>query len=168
MKKIIAVKIIILLAFSSVGQINKGTIVAGGYANFNNRITHTGAQNSSASSLTVQPQFGIALTENFIAGAFVSFRTFSDFYKGFAVSPFLRYYVKNFYLQAGYGYSFEKSVAFNTEGSYINVDLGHATFLTKNVALEPALYYNGVIRGKQYEYTNYGIKLGLQIYFNRD
>ena len=165
MKNKLIATIIFLSSFSSFGQIDAGTIIAGGSANFNQR-SYSDTQPSST-SLRIQPQLGIAFLDNFVGGAWFSVQRFNNF-TDWSVSPFLRYYVKNFYLQAGYGYSYSKISNITSERSVVNIEIGYAAFLNDYIALEPAIYYNGVFRSKEYSYTNFGIKIGFQIYFNRD
>ncbi|MBL1279038.1 MAG: hypothetical protein COA33_002110 [Fluviicola sp.] len=164
MKNKLIASIIFLSSFGSFGQIDAGTIVAGGFASFNQRSFPN--SQTSVTSLSIQPQLGVAFVDNFVGGAWFQFNSFSSF-RSWSVSPFLRYYVKNFFLQAGYGYSYSKVANITSEGSIIDVEIGYAAFLNEYVALEPVIYYNGGFRGKEYSYTDIGIKIGFQIYFNR-
>jgi len=74
--------------------------------------------------------------------------------------------MNNFFLQAGYGYSYNKVGDFSSSGSIVDLEFGYAAFLNDNVALEPALYYNANFFDG-YTGSDLGIKLGFQIYFNR-
>lgn len=166
MKKLIGILSLVALTFSANAQINSGTIITGGFASFNHRMYNDDAK-SKSTILTLQPQFGIAVVDDFVVGAWFRMSALKDI-SSWSVSPFIRYYMNNFYAQAGYGYSYSKVANYTSEGSIIDFELGYAAFLNNNVALEPALYYNGVFRGKQYSHSDFGIKLGLQIYLNRD
>lgn len=154
----------VALTFSSLSfaQIEGGTMIAGGGASFNTHIPETG-DNSSTFSLT--PQFGLAFADNFVAGAWFSFQSAKSF-SGMSVAPFVRYYMKNFFIQGGYGYSYNKVGDFKSEGSIVDLELGYAAFFNDYVALEPALYYNANF-SNGYTGSDLGIKLGFQIYFNR-
>lgn len=160
MKKILF-SILLSIGFSvtSYSQIEGGTMMAGGSLNFN----HSRGNNSSASytSFNVSPQFGLAFADNFIAGAWFSFATFSDV-SNWSVAPFVRYYMKNFFLQAQYGYSRTGDIGTSVFGT----DLGYAMFLNDNVALEPAFYFNQHFNDGL-DYYDLGFKMGFQIYFNR-
>jgi len=164
MKKILLIMGILLSSLGANAQINAGTMMAGGSASFNNRVPK--GDFPSVKNLTIQPQFGIAVADNFLVGGFLGVYAHKN-YTYWSASPFLRYYVKNFFVQGGYGYSFSKLTQTTTSGSIIDFELGYAAFLNKNIALEPAFYYNGVFNGKQYHYSDFGIKIGFQIYFNR-
>jgi hypothetical protein len=109
----------------------------------------------------VSPQFGFAFADNFIAGAWFSIATFSDV-STWSVAPFVRYYMKNFFLQAQYGYSRSGDIGTSIFGT----DLGYAIFLNDNVALEPAFYYNQYFNNGLNGY-DLGFKIGFQVYFNR-
>ncbi len=147
------------LTFGINAQIEGGTMIAGGNAYFNHYINRS--QDVQRTSVVISPQFGLAFADNFIAGAYFSFSSFSDV-SSWGVGPFVRYYYKNLYAQAGYGYnrteSFQQSVA--------DISLGYAIFLNDYVALEPALYYNQYF-ASGFAGSDLGLKIGFQIYFNR-
>lgn len=161
MKKLI-VLFALALSFGASAQIEGGTMLAGGGASFN---TNLPKQGETTTSLSLTPQFGLAFADNFVAGAWFQFQSASSF-NGMSVAPFLRYYMNNFFVQAGYGYSYAKSGDFKSEGSIVDLELGYAAFLNDNVALEPALYYNANF-SNGYTGSDLGIKIGFQIYFNR-
>lgn len=161
MKKLLLIATVIL-SFNLSAQIDGGTMLAGGGASFNTYLPKSG---SSSSSVSITPQWGLAFADNFVAGAWFKFQSAKSF-NGMSIAPFLRYYMKNFFLQAGYGYSYNKTGDFKTEGSIADVELGYAAFLNDYVALEPALYYNANF-SSGYTGSDVGIKLGFQIYFNR-
>lgn len=156
--------LIIALTFSSLSfaQIEGGTMIAGGSASFN---THLPENGESSSTIAITPQFGLAFADNFMIGAWFSFQSAKNF-NGMSVAPFLRYYMKNFFVQGGYGYSYNKSGDLKTEGSILDLELGYAAFLNDYVALEPAFYYNANFRNG-YTGSDLGLKIGFQIYFNR-
>ncbi|NRA12553.1 MAG: hypothetical protein HRT57_11420, partial [Crocinitomicaceae bacterium] len=150
---------------TSNAQINSGTMVAGGSASFNHRAYPNGI--SGSTSLSIQPQFGIAVADNFLVGGWFRMYSIKDVRSNFSVSPFVRYYVNNFYAQGGYGFSYSKAGDISSTGSIIDFELGYAAFLNDNIALEPAFYYNATFSGKSYIYSDFGFKIGFQIYFNR-
>ena len=157
MRKLITL-IALTCTFGASAQIEGGTMVAGGNASFNHYMNRS--LDIQQSSAVISPQFGLAFADNFIAGAYFSFSSFSDV-SSWGVGPFVRYYYKNLYAQLGYGYnkteSFQQSVG--------DLSIGYAIFFNDYVALEPALYYN------QYFGNNggsdLGFKVGFQVYFNR-
>lgn len=153
------------MAFTANSQIEAGTMIAGGSASLN-RSTNSNS-NTPHSRLTLSPRFGYTIFNNFVGGTSFQISKRSN-YLGWGLTPFVRYYVKSFYAQVGFGYwQTEFSNNYKSEGSTLNFELGYAAFLTKNVALEPAFYYNRSYNGGDYHSANYGLKIGLQFYFNR-
>lgn len=160
MKRILLAAMILLgTGFSSNAQIEGGTMMAGGSLYFNRFADNE--FDIENTTFNVSPQFGLAFADNFIAGAWFSFSSFSDV-SSWSVAPFVRYYMKNFFLQAQYGYSRSGDIG----SSLFGTDLGYAMFLTDNVALEPAFYYNQYFNDGLSGY-DLGFKMGFQIYFNR-
>jgi hypothetical protein len=164
MKKILF-SILLSIGFSvaSYSQIEGGTMMAGGNLYF----SHVKDNNSSYSSTSfnVSPQFGLAFADNFVAGAWFSFSAMSNF-SNWSIAPFVRYYMKNFFVQGQYGYSRTSSNSQSIGSSVGGVDLGYAMFLNDNVALEPAFYFNQYFNDGL-DYYDLGFKMGFQIYFNR-
>jgi hypothetical protein len=156
---LLAAMILLATGFNSKAQIEGGTMMAGGSLYFNRYADNE--FDIESTTFNVSPQFGLAFADNFIAGAWFSFSTFSDV-SSWAVAPFVRYYMKNFFLQAQYGYSRSGDIG----SSMFGTDLGYAMFLTDNVALEPAFYYNQYFNDGLNGY-DLGFKVGFQIYFNR-
>lgn len=133
-------------------------MVAGGSAYFNTQIL----DGNSSTTLMIQPQFGLAFADNFVAGAWFNVSSFGNV-NSWGVSPFVRYYFSNFFFQAGYGYTRTGELGTST----VAADFGYAMFFNDNVALEPALYFNYHVRKDMPDPIDIGFKLGFQIYFNR-
>jgi hypothetical protein len=153
----------IVINSHSYAQVDAGTMIAGGGMSFNHRIQN----NFNSTTFNLTPQWGITLFDNFLVGAWFNMGLGQNI-TSWSVSPFVRYYYyKNLFFQGGYGYSYMKSGDFDSSGSIIDLELGYAAFLTDNVALEPALYYNGTFSGGGYSATDLGFKIGFQVYFNR-
>ena len=158
MKKLLLFTFLTLSSLSY-SQIDAGTFMTGGSATFNH-FSHK-ESGFSQTSLVISPQFGFAFADNFVAGAWLSFASFSNF-SSWGVAPFVRYYAKNFFGQLGYGYTRSGDVG----QSLLDVEIGYAMFLTDNVALEPAAYYNQYFNDGL-NGNDLGLKIGFQIYFNR-
>jgi hypothetical protein len=79
------------------------------------------------------------------------------------------YYKENFYgqLQVGFGRSSFEVAGTTTSGLNTELDLGYTIFLTDNIALDPALYYNFYTNGSEYGGSNLGMKIGFQLFLNR-
>ena len=160
MKTIVLAACLSLFSFGSHSQIEGGTFLVGGSLMFNHHRPASSDTLSSASTLfTVNPQIGMAFADNFVAGAWLQFSSFTNT-SSWGVGPFVRYYMNNFFVQLGYGYTRTG----DTGNSLVDVELGYAIFLNDNVALEPAAYYNQYFNGRG---MDLGAKIGLQVYLNR-
>jgi len=168
-KKIIALVGMIALSTSSLfSQIEQGTVMLGGDAYFNYSFP-SGVKASS--TLNISPIVGFFIVDNMAIGATMTFNSIKGG-SNFLIAPFMRaYYKDNFYgqLQVGYGRS-SFDVAGNTtttSGLNTELDLGYTIFLTDNIALDPALYYNFYTSGSKYGGSNLGMKIGFQLFLNR-
>lgn len=157
MKRILLLTLLIS-SFQLSAQIEKNTIMAGGSLTFNNHTPKGGG--SSSTTLVINPDFGYFVADNFAVGAGLSLNAYGSGNNIVYVSPYLRYYVKNFYLQTKFDYGRYNSHS----NSNLSFDLGYALFLNDNVALEPAFYFSQNFNGQG---SNLGFKMGFQIYFNR-
>lgn len=132
----------------------------GGSANFHQ--SKSPGSSGASSYLYINPQIGYFVADNLAIGTWFGINSFGSS-SSWSVSPFVRYYLKNFYGQASFG--FNKSGTYNSIA--IGGDVGYAIFLNDNVALEPAIYFSqGFYEGSNSGYS-YGMKLGFQIYLNR-
>ena len=159
MKKLLLITSLFIASLTVNAQIEGGTIMTGGSAFYNNNKVKNAT--SSTTSISVNPQFGVAFADNFIGGMWFEIGSFSEV-SSWSVAPFVRYYTGNLFGQLGYGYNSIGGVG----QSILDIEVGYAIFLNDYVALEPAFYY--------YQYFNNGLserdlgfKLGFQIYFNR-
>lgn len=159
MKKILFIATLFLTSFSINAQIESGTFMTGGSATFNRHVSEL---DFSTTSVIINPQIGVAFADNFIGGAWLSFSSINDF-SSWSVAPFIRYYKSNFFLQLGYGYTQTGTVS----GSIFNAEIGYAMFLTDNISLEPALYFNQHFIDNGLNGSDIGFNLGFQLYFNR-
>lgn len=153
------------ICISMNAQIGKGAFMAGGSLTFNHHIPK--GSNSSTTNFSINPNFGYFFTDNFVAGLGASFNTQNSNYSNYNmvyISPYMRYYVKKFYLQSKFDYRRSSSSSGSNSNSNLSFDLGYALFFNNNVALEPAFYY---LHNFNSQGDNLGFKMGLQIYFNR-
>lgn len=74
----------------------------------------------------------------------------------------LRYYIENngLYVGAGANYRHERSY----DDFMPTVSLGYCYFLNRTVTFEPEVYYNQSLKNHS-EYSGFGIRLGIGIYF---
>lgn len=164
--------IILLLVIFSLNshlhsQIYKNTLMVGGSLSFNNAKNGTGA---TSSSFQASPMLGYFFADNFAGGLQVTLSSYkfsssvSNSYTSF--SPFVRYYLKNIFIQLRYNYN-RSNIANSSAHSFstMGTDIGYAVFFNDNVAMEPAFYFNNGF--KKNSGINYGFKIGLQVYLNR-
>jgi hypothetical protein len=162
---LLAIGFFTLISFIGKSQINQGAILAGGSTYFNYNIPNGGGANSV---FNISPNAGFFIVENMAIGASFSY----NLVKGgssLSIAPFMRaYYNKNFYgqLQVGYGRTVASSVLLSS-GLTGELDMGYTIFLTDQIAIDPALYYNFYMNGSKYGGSNLGFKLGFQIFLNR-
>ena len=168
-KKIVALVGMMALSTSSLfSQIEQGTVMLGGDAYFNYGFP-SGVKASS--TLNISPKAGFFIVDNMAIGATMTFNSIKGG-SNFLIAPFMRaYYKGNFYsqLQVGYGRSSFDVAGVTTKTSGLNteLDMGYTIFLTDNIALDPALYYNFYTNGSKYGGSNLGMKIGFQLFFNR-
>lgn len=161
----LAIGFFTLISFIGKSQINQGAFLVGGSTYFNYNIPKGGGANSM---FNISPNAGVFIVDNMAIGASFSY----NLVKGgssLSITPFMRaYYNKNFYgqLQVGYGRTVASSVLLSS-GLTGELDMGYTIFLTDQIAIDPALYYNFYMNGSKYGGSNLGFKLGFQIFLNR-
>jgi hypothetical protein len=161
----LAIGFITFISFIGKSQINQGAFLVGGSTYFNYNIPNGGGANSI---FNISPNAGVFIVDNMAIGASFSY----NLVKGgssLSIAPFMRaYYNKNFYgqLQVGYGRTVASSVLLSS-GLTGELDMGYTIFLTDQIAIDPALYYNFYMNGSKYGGSNLGFKLGFQIFLNR-
>jgi hypothetical protein len=162
---LLAIGFFTLISFFGKSQINQGAFLVGGSTYFNYNIPNGGGANSV---FNISPNAGVFIVDNMAIGASFSY----NLVKGgssLSIAPFMRaYYNKNFYgqLQVGYGRTVASSVLLSS-GLTGELDMGYTIFLTDQIAIDPALYYNFYMNGSKYGGSNLGFKLGFQIFLNR-
>jgi len=150
---------LLFIGLNAQAQLDKNTMMAGGSLTFN-RYTPKNSNGTSSTWFSLNPDFGYFVADNFAVGAGFSFNGYGSGNNIVYFSPYLRYYVKKFYLQSKFEYGRLNSQS----NSNLSFDLGYALFLNDNVALEPAFYFSQNLNGQG---NNIGFKMGFQIYFNR-
>jgi hypothetical protein len=165
---LLAIGFFTLISFSGKSQINQGAVLIGGSTYFNYNFPNGAKANSQ---FNFSPNAGVFIVENMAIGASFSYQVIQGG-SSLSIAPFMRaYYKDNFYgqLQVGYGRT-SMSVGGSTvtsSGLNSELDLGYTIFLSDQIALDPALYYNFYMNGSKYGGSNLGLKLGFQIFFNR-
>ncbi|HEY4789042.1 MAG TPA: hypothetical protein VIH57_23500 [Bacteroidales bacterium] len=150
--------LLVIMTMKGFSQIEKSTILIGGYANF------TANENNTIFSLN--PNSGLFLTDRFCLGVSLPIVYASDnLYWGLA--PFGRYYFqpkesKSLYISGAIGItSFIKS-EYTLTNRALTLGIGHVWLLNKSVGFEVEAQGN-----TSFHDIDFGIFLGFQIYFNK-
>jgi hypothetical protein len=151
------------------GQINQGAFLVGGATYFNYNFPKGGSANSE---FNISPNVGMFIVQDMAIGASVSYSAFNTG-SSLSIAPYMRAYFKDYFfgqLQVGYGRTIMDlaGVATKTSGLIGEFQMGYTIFLTKQIAIDPALYYNFYMNGKKYYGSNVGMKLGFQIFLNHN
>jgi len=150
-----------LSVLGAAAQIPKFTIMAGGTGQYSS--SKTKGSTAALTTLHLSPQIGFFLREGLAVGAKVDYARFSSA-NSLALAPYVRYFfLRKLYIQPAVGFG----VSGNNNVTSIQTDLGYALFLNKSVALEPVAFFN-YSTSSNFDQTGYGLKIGLQVYFNRD
>jgi len=153
-------------------QLQKGTILASGEISFNS-TSNSENDDFSSTDFSLTPRAGYFFTDNFVAGALVSFSSsntedtnFELEQTMFGFGPFVRYYLDNG-LYGEVAYDFVSSTLGDADavtGSWITPRVGYAAFLNDHVSVEPSIFYS-IGGGDLYEnVSNFGIAIGFGIY----
>lgn len=188
----------LLISTTSFGQFSKKSVLLGGNlgVSFNSSsrtFNGTTADGGSYTSFSFGPQVGYFFADNFAGGLGVSLQStsfkqpssstrFSNSY--FLVTPFARYYIKNFYFQGSVGFGntsrdnqdFQGNL-YTSKSKLFNWSLtgGYAIMLNKYVALEPQVSYNHLTTTPSdvtnlsfiSSNSNLSLQLGLQVYLHK-
>jgi len=161
-KHYLLVILLITIAFKGYSQVEKKTLLLGGYANI---------QYLSASEnlyLNLNPNTGFFLSDKFCLGISLPVQYVSEqIYWG--ISPFARYYLKSkeprsLYFSSAIGITglFDFDNTFNSKA--LTLGVGHVWFLNKSVGFE-AKFIGGT--SNFHDDVDFGLFFGLQIYFNK-
>lgn len=178
MKKTLSLFLVafLFLSASSIAQIQKGNILAGGdIANFD-----LGLKSGSAFSMTIDPKLAFFIQNNLAIGAYLNFdlSRFSGVTSTiYGVGALGRYYFPDktnqnplrhsrFFVEANVGINGENvSHGSSTNGLGLGVGPGYAYFITPSIGLETLLKYNGVVGfGNATTQSDLNLNVGFQIY----
>ena len=173
----------ILFTISANSQISKGNWMVGGNGNFTNYKSTFQSNNTettqTGSALTISPNLGYFIVDNFALGTIVSF-SFSNpsgdnnNSQGYGMSPFIRYYFRksdkmiNPFLQTSYSFSKGKSDSGGSNKSTgYTIKGGSAIFLNSSVALELSLNYDSSKFNSDVKSNNFTVGIGFQIHLEK-
>jgi hypothetical protein len=161
MKKLIALTTLITcLSLSGYSQIEKKTLLLGGYSNLN-----FGTSNNSYFS--INPNTGLFLSDKFCLGLSLPIIYLNEsFYYG--ISPFARYYLKS---KESRSLFFSTSLGLTSfieddntlDSGLISAGVGHVWLFNESVGFETEF-----VGSTNFDNINFGLLFGFQIYFNRN
>ena len=169
----------ILFTLSANSQITKGNWLVGGNASFSYSKYENaeGTDNNQGNYLTITPNLGYFIKNNFVTGLQLSFshshrngNTSTGF--DYGGGPFVRYYfmkpekLVNFLLEANYSYyTGSKANSFNNNYGF---KTGPVIFFNSNVGLEILASYNSsFISSGGYDLKEIKFGFGLQIHLEK-
>lgn len=134
---------------TSHAQFKKGRILLGGDITFSSMTDKTAQAGFSSNSfnetrLQLTPKVGYFVIDNLAIGADITFITTSgglSTTSTFLAGPFVRYYIKNLFIEGEYGFGSGKSGDTNTSTTGWTAGIGYAVFLNDYIAIEPTLIY---------------------------
>jgi hypothetical protein len=156
---------LILISYAASSQVEKGTIFVGTSSNLSLLSTSTGG--NSDISFDIYGKIGYFFIDNLVGGVDLGYGRLGNS-NSFTLGLFSRYYIAGkYFLGAGYSNTNYKSSGNSVDVGLLIFEGGYAAFLTKNIAIEPALVYTrftGDVAGNS---SNFGLRVGFSLYFNR-
>ena len=140
--------------------INKGTVLVGAASNIGLKVAIPSGGGNTITTFNGNVEIGYFFEKNFVLGANVGYSSIGSFNLT-TLGAFMRYYIQG-KVFAGAGYNNISSGGFSS--SSIPLELGYAAFITKNIAIEPALGYSIITNGVG---GVFGLNLGFALYLNR-
>ncbi|QQS28023.1 MAG: hypothetical protein IPM47_14240 [Sphingobacteriales bacterium] len=148
---------------SSGALVPQGSMLIGGTAGF----VMMAEDGNNSYILSLAPQFGYFILNNFALGALVSVNKMKDIDPSFGIGPFVRGYLNNgLFGQAKYEFQSVPAILDNVTGSAAGVGVGYAAFLNDAVSIEPILFYNRHF-GDLGEFNEFGVQIGVSAYLGR-
>lgn len=173
----------ILVAISTSAQIEKGTWMLGANSNLGfNSYTPAGG-GSDQSYFNIGTKAGYFVAPNFVLGANLEYINASTSGSSSSITTmglFTRYYAGKVFFGAGYNALSQSYSGGGSSVSYgsIPIEAGFVGFITRNIAIEPALVYsmatdseNGAMPGYAGlpfpAKSAFGLKIGFSLYLGR-
>jgi len=178
MKKLIIAILVVVAAGTTNAQIENGTWLLGANSNlgFN---SYTAASGTDATMFDIGIRAGHFVADNFALGINLNYLSMAQGSTNSytTIGFFARYYMQKVFIGAGYN-SISTSPGGTTSFGSVPIELGVVAFLTKNIAVEPAIMYTlatdpdqGGIPGYGAipfpAKTSIGVKLGFTLYLGR-
>lgn len=192
MKKLFVLCLFLFLTKFSFAQFNQGRMLLGGGLGFQSNTSKVKGSGATVTEgrgtiISVNPRFGYFFIDNLAGGLSLEISSSTEKPEGsndkftataFAVSPFVRYYIKpGIFVQGEYGFGSvsEKATSGNSSNeetrplSRWSLGAGYALFLNDHVAVEPFVGYQSLgVKDSDVDVrsVNAGlfINLGIQVY----
>jgi hypothetical protein len=158
-KTVITITLLMIFGLSGYSQIEKRTILLGGFANFI-------FNNEGDTYFSINPNSGLFLADKFCLGiSFPMVYNNSEFYWG--LNPFARYYFKkkndnSIFLSGAVGITSLLNSENTISPGLLSIGIGHVWFLNQSVGFETEL-----IGSTNFEDISIGLHLGFQIYLKK-
>ena len=163
MKQLISTLVVILSIQAVSAQINQGTLFVGASSSAGVQSIKVGSSSQTLTSLNAK--IGYFIAENFVLGLNFTYAEFGSINQT-TFGAFGRYYIKGKYF-LGVGYLSQSSGGTSTNIGAVPIEAGYAAFLTRNIAIEPAVTY---VLGTENasSSSSVGFSVGFSLYFNRN
>jgi hypothetical protein len=159
MKKLVLTWIAAAAFLTASAQIEKNTVLFGGSSNLNFSTVSPSGGGTSESLTQISFKTGYFLAENMVLGLNFNYLAYAGS-STTALGAFGRYYPGGKFF-VGAGYLSRSSTGTSGKGEF-NAEAGYALFITRSVAVEPALNY---ISGDGF--SSIGLNVGFSLYLNR-
>lgn len=163
MKIVLSIIALVIVAFTAFSQINRGTIIVGASSNASLLGVKSGPS-STETYFNISPRVGYFFSNNWVLGTDVSYSKTGS-YDATTLGLFSRYYIVGKYF-LGAEYSTSKFSGASNSTNFLNLEGGYAAFLTESIAIEPSIIY-ATTTGDTPTYSNFGLRIGFSLYFNR-
>lgn len=107
---------------------------------------------------------GYLFEDNWMVTGQLGFEYHEQAPNAFTAGIGMRYYLEDLGIFMGVGANY-KHAYHNYDDFMPTINVGYSFFLNRTVTLEPELYYNQSLKNHK-DYSGFGIRLGVGIYFN--
>ena len=162
MKQLLSTFLVALSIHAVSAQINQGTLFVGAASSAGAQSIKVG--NSSQTLISLNAKIGYFVAENLVLGPNFTYVEFGSINQT-TIGAFGRYYITGKYF-LGVGYLSQFSGGSSSNIGYVPIEAGYAAFLTRNIAIEPAVTYT-LGTGNASSSSSVGFSVGFSLYFNR-
>lgn len=193
LRRLVFIYVLVLSSSSLFAQFEKGSLMVGGNvsANFSTSTIKSGLNNIPSYSIdtySFQPRGGYFFIDNLVGGVGITYSNTKQTYTNTSlfsttisiiVAPYLRYYLKKFYVEGSIGFGSTKyennysssAIIYLSQGNENNWTLvgGYSILINKHVAIEPQFGFQKSTQTNNDSNTiidksGYFFQLGFQFY----